>query len=83
MKYHPDRTNEINLKKKFKNISNAYQFLLSTPKPDYVKINQNNINLYELFKNININNNEIQNFYPLPNQQIFTKITRQVLMVKL
>lgn len=76
--YHPDKTNGNKEKEeKFKNISDAYQFLLNYNEENkYIK------NLEQLFKNFEFNNNMAStniNLYPLPNQETFIKITKEII----
>lgn len=79
-RYHPDKTNgDKDKEERFKQISEAYQFLLDYKKP-------NVINIEDLLKNFNFNNkvaNEKNNFYPLPNQQHFINIKREIVNGKL
>lgn len=79
-RYHPDKTNgDKDKEERFKQISDAYQFLLNYKKP-------NIINIEDLLKNFNFNNkvvNEKKNFYPLPNQQHFINIKREIINGKL
>lgn len=76
--YHPDKTNGNKEKEeKFKKISEAYQFLLNYNEENkYIK------NLEQLFKNFEFNNNMSTtniNIYPLPNQETFIKITKEII----
>ena len=79
-RYHPDKTNgDKDKEERFKQISEAYQFLLDYKKP-------NIINIEDLLKNFNLNNkvkNEKNNFYLLSNQEHFINIKREIVNGKL
>ena len=82
-KYHPDKTNgDKNKKEKFKEISEAYQFLSNYQKPNITNV----INIEDIFKNFSFQNkvvNEEKNYYPLPNQEHYINIKREVIDGKL
>ena len=82
-KYHPDKTNgDKNKEEKFKEISEAYQFLSNYQKPNITNV----INIEDIFKNFSFQNkvvNEEKNYYPLPNQEHYINIKREVIDGKL
>lgn len=80
--YHPDKTMGDKIKEeKFKEISEAYQYLCDYQKPNIVNIEDllKNFSFYSNNKVVNDNNN----FYPLPNQTHFINIKREIIDGKL